>query len=230
MCQPGKPRPQGESHSCCRFSPGFANFHSAKSAGWRLPSHVPDAAAAVLRRELESRQLRVTRELRDVEVDPVRDAVRDALRLERADHLDLLGDVLARLAQHLGLEAVQAAPVAQPLRRVLRGHLGGAAAALARGQLHLVLAGVGVVGEMPDVGDVDDVRDPQAGPEQRAPEQVREDVRPHVPDVLRRVDRRAARVHPRVARDRAARRAPAAASASCTARARPGSRTGSGRA
>ncbi len=33
MCQPGRPLPHGESHD---GSPGFADFHSAKSAGSRL--------------------------------------------------------------------------------------------------------------------------------------------------------------------------------------------------
>jgi hypothetical protein len=35
MCQPGRPRPHGESHA---GSPGLAAFHSAKSAGFRLPA------------------------------------------------------------------------------------------------------------------------------------------------------------------------------------------------
>ena len=49
MCQPGKPRPQGESHSCCRSTPGGVSFQSAKSAGWRLASMCstrPDVASS----------------------------------------------------------------------------------------------------------------------------------------------------------------------------------------
>jgi hypothetical protein len=34
MCQPGRPRPHGESHAVS--SPGFCAFHSAKSSGSRL--------------------------------------------------------------------------------------------------------------------------------------------------------------------------------------------------
>ena len=36
MCQPGRPRPQGESQAVS--SPGFVAFQSAKSSGERLPS------------------------------------------------------------------------------------------------------------------------------------------------------------------------------------------------
>ena len=36
MCQPGKPRPHGLSHSIWRCSPAVENFHSAKSVGLRF--------------------------------------------------------------------------------------------------------------------------------------------------------------------------------------------------
>src|SRR4051812_23957157 len=52
MCQPGRPGPQGDSHV---GSPGLAAFHSAKSAGLRLPlpvsSRVPASCSSTLRCE-----------------------------------------------------------------------------------------------------------------------------------------------------------------------------------
>ena len=44
MCQPGRPRPHGEAHE---GSPGFADFHSAKSRGSRLRVSPTESPAAL---------------------------------------------------------------------------------------------------------------------------------------------------------------------------------------
>jgi len=59
------------------------------------------------------------------------------------------------------------------------------------GQLHLVVTHVGVRGQMPDVGDVDDVTDLMFLPPQRPLHRVGEHISPHVADVLVCVHRRA---------------------------------------
>ena len=45
MCQPGRPRPQGESQAVS--SPSFCAFHSAKSSGSSLSVGALDALALV---------------------------------------------------------------------------------------------------------------------------------------------------------------------------------------
>src|SRR5262249_19993007 len=129
-----------------------------------------------------------------------RDPVGIALLLEAARERDLLRDVIGRAAEHLRGKAAHALAVAQPLVGVAPRDLGGALAALARGALELVLARVGVVREVADVGHVDHVGDPPALGEERSLEQVREELRAQVAEVLRRVDGGATGVEARVAR------------------------------
>ncbi len=197
-CQPGKPRPHGESHSCCRVHAGRRELPEREVLRIALARDVADPRAGLLSREIEAGELRVAGELGGVEVEPVLDAIGEALRFEALRQLDLLGDVFGGPAETLGLEAVEAAAVAQPLFGVEGGDLRRRPAGACRGALHLVLAAVGVGGEMPDVGDVDDVRDAQSLGEQRALQQIGEQVRPQVPDVLRRIDGGAARIDARV--------------------------------
>lgn len=61
--------------------------------------------------------------------------------------------------------------------------------------LELVVADVGVGGQMTDVGDVDDVANIKVLPPQGPLQGVGEHVSPHVADVLVGVHRRPARVH-----------------------------------
>ncbi len=68
-----------------------------------------------------------------------------------------------------------------------------------RGQFQLVLAGITIVGEVANIGDVDDVGELVALPLQRPPERVGEDIGAHVADVGVIVYRRPAAVDPRLA-------------------------------
>ena len=80
-----------------------------------LAGHVADAGARLLPREVQAREVRVARELRGVEVDAVLDAVGVPLLLQHADHVDLLGDVLGRLADDLRRQAAGALAIGEPL-------------------------------------------------------------------------------------------------------------------
>ena len=65
--------------------------------------------------------------------------------------------------------------------------------------LHLVLARIGVAGQVADIGDVDHVAQVVARPAQRAAERVGEDVGAHVADMLIGIDCRPASVDTRLA-------------------------------
>ena len=205
MCQPGKPLPQGLSHSICRVSPGAENFHSAKSVGLSLLAEV-HALARLLALHVEPREMPVVRLLRRVEVDAVGGPVGEAVLLDVGDEVDLLADVVGRPAQHrrvLDVEHLHVGDerVGVELRDLPRG-LAGPPRAL----LHLVLAGVGVRGQMADVGDVHHVPDAIAVPLEHALQHVLEQEGPVVADVLVVVDGRPAGVQPDFAsRGRAAR-------------------------
>jgi hypothetical protein len=96
MCQPGRPRPHGESHHVS--SPGLFAFHSAKSRGSSLSgfgscSSTGRAAAGKAGR---------SREMRDAEVDVAVDLVGEARLDQLLDHRDLLGDRLGRVGSTSG--------------------------------------------------------------------------------------------------------------------------------
>ena len=160
MCQPGKPRPQGLSHSICRCSSPL-NFHSAKSVGERLS---PSSTRWPARRpgDVEPRQVAVAFQARGVEVDAVGGAVGEALALDVGDEGDLLGDVVGGARPDGGRQDAQALQVALEGVGVEGGDVPGAAAGAPAALFHLVLAGVGVRGQVADVGDVDDVLAPRS--------------------------------------------------------------------
>ena len=83
MCQPGRPRPHGDSQS---GSPGFAAFHSAKSTGLRFCVVDVHARARALDQvvELAMRELAVARVRVDLEVDAF---ALDHVRVARGDEL-----------------------------------------------------------------------------------------------------------------------------------------------
>ncbi len=103
--------------------------------------------------------------------------------------------MIGRLAPDVGLDHSQSAEIGLELPGVPLGDLPGVPVLSARRDFQLVVALVGVGGEVAHVGDVDDVAHPPALPAQYPLERVGEDVGPHVADVLGRVDGRPARVH-----------------------------------
>jgi hypothetical protein len=48
ICQPGRPSPQGDGQRASAGSPGFAAFHSAKSAGSLFPASTSTRAPATM--------------------------------------------------------------------------------------------------------------------------------------------------------------------------------------
>ena len=121
MCQPGKPRPHGESHSCWRCTPGVVSFQSAKSAGWRFLDVLHAAAGGELV-EVEAGEVGVAGERRDVEVDAVVDHVGVALLLERRT-MAICSSMCAAARGTRSGSRQQPAPVVGPLLRVEGGDL-----------------------------------------------------------------------------------------------------------
>ena len=120
MCQPGRPRPHGESHDVS--SPGLFAFQSAKSRGSSLSGF--GSCSSHLVRPL-ARELAVVREARDAEVDVAVDLVREAALDQLLDERDDPGDRLGRLRQVVGHAepervGVLEVPLASPARRARR--------------------------------------------------------------------------------------------------------------
>jgi len=159
-----------------------------------------DTPAFALAGQGQAREVCVGGKAARVVVDPVAGAIGEALLLEAQRQGDLLLDVLCGLAQNLGIEAAQSPAVLDPLFRVLGRNIGRLATGPGGGLLHLVFARIGIVGEVTDVGDVDDVGHAIVGLEQGALENVGEEIRAQVPQVLGRIHRGAAAVDPHVAR------------------------------
>ena len=91
MCQPGRPRPHGESHDVS--SPAFVAFQSAKSRGSSLSAF--GSCSSTWSGPL-AREPAVLREPRDTEVHVAVDRVGVARRDELLDQRDDLGDRLGR--------------------------------------------------------------------------------------------------------------------------------------
>ena len=193
-CQPGAPRPQGESHSIWRFSPGADVRQTAKSLALRLPSTSstrapprwrPGRAWPACRTGVSGR----------VEVKARRQRVAPAASIEYLRERDHLCDVIGGLAPDVWLDDPEPRQVPLELAGVLRRDRPGVRVLAAGREFELVLALVSVGGQMADVGDVDDMPDLESLPGQGPLECVGEDIGPHVADVLVGVDRRSARVH-----------------------------------
>ncbi len=153
-----------------------------------------DAPAPFETGEIEAREMAVVGQAAGVEVDAVGGAVGVALRLDVGDELDLLGDVVGRAAEHRRRLEVQRLHVREERVGVHLRDLPRRLAGAARALLHLVLAGVGVGRQVADVGDVHHVPDAVAVPLEHALQQVLEQERAEVADVLVVVDGRAAGV------------------------------------
>ena len=179
MCQPGRPRPQGESHDVS--SSGLFAFQSAKSRGSSLSGFglllvldlvepLPGEAAVLL-------------EARDAEVDVALDLVGVAALDQLVDEAN---DLVHRLG-HLGPVVDVVEPEAARVLEVPLGRLPGALGARARRRL---------VDLVVHVGDVVDERHLVAALAQPALVPAAEHERPRVADVRAGVDGRAADVHP----------------------------------
>ena len=86
------------------------------------------------------------------------------------------------------------------LRLVMPCDLPGRFPLAPRGNLHLVVAGVGIRLQVADVGDVHDVPDPIAEQLKRASKHILEHIRPQIADVGHVIDRRPAAIHPNLHR------------------------------
>ena len=135
---------------------------------------------------------------RNVEIEPaiqlITVLVGDGLR--KLDHLRHVfrGDrPFSRLAD------VQRRDVRPVSLGVMSGDIPDRLGTFGRHLLHLVLTGIGIVGQVPDIGDVDDVSELVALERQRAAQHIGEDIGAHVADVRVIVDCRSAAVDARFA-------------------------------
>ena len=156
--------------------------------------HVLDAAGLALAREVEQGQGAVAGRLGRVEVQAGREPVGVAEFLKPDRERDHLLDVLAGPRVHVGGLHVERRHVVKERLGVHRGDVLDRAPLLGRGDLELVLAGVGVGDRVAHVGDVDNGPDRDSLPAQRAAQRVGEHVGAHVAQVRERVDGRPAAV------------------------------------
>ena len=131
---------------------------------------------------------------RGVEVQAVVRAVRIAFFLNGGDGGDLLANVVGGPAPDMGREDVEPVELFSEIRGVALGDFPSRQAGAPRASLHLVLASVRVGGQVPHVGDVDDVVDLIAAVFEGAPQDILEDIGAQVADVLVVVHSRAAGV------------------------------------
>ena len=162
-----------------------------------LAAHLyPDALLQPLR--FQAGQPPVVGEPGGVEVDAVVGAIGEAPLLQPPDQGDLLGDVLRGPRQVGGNFHAQQAEVGQEALGEFGRHLPGGAGGLAGGALQLVLARIGVGGEVAHVGDVDDVVHLVTQPPESLLQNVGKNIAAEVADVRRGVHGRTAGVdsHP----------------------------------
>ena len=131
---------------------------------------------------------------RGVEVQAVVRAVRIAFFFDGGDGRNLLADVVGGSAPDVGRAHVEPFELFLEVRGVALGYFPRRQAGAPRAGLHLVLAGVRVGGQVPHVGDVDDVMDFIAAVFEGTPQDVFEDIGAQVADVLVVVHGRAAGV------------------------------------
>src|SRR5437762_2238480 len=155
-----------------------------------------DTLAGLEPRLVQAREIAVIGLLAGVKVDAVGSTIRVAVLLDVGNELDLLADVIGGAAKKRRVLDVERAHVLEERAGIELRDLPRGLAGAPRTLFHLVLAGVGVGGEMAHVGDVHDVRNVIAVPFQHPPEQVLEQESAEVADVLVVVNRRAAGVEP----------------------------------
>ena len=159
-----------------------------------------DASARVQVLDPVAREPSVPREARDVEVDVATFLVGMTRLDQSVDHLEHLDDVIGGARVHRRLQATEPPQILEEDACVLLADLPGIDALATRARLELVLAFVlVVVGEVPDVGDVHHLGHLQPDVLHPAPQGVREEIGPEVPDVGAVVDRGPAVVHPHAA-------------------------------
>ena len=158
-----------------------------------------DAFAGFETRAVESRQISVAGLLAGVEIDAIRGAIREPVLLDIGNEIDLLGDVIGGAAEHRRALDVERRGIVEKILRVDLGDLPRGLTGAARPGFHLVLAGVGVAGQVSHVGDVHHVRDTVAVPLEHAPEHVLEQERAETSDMLVLVHRRPAGIEPDLA-------------------------------
>ena len=137
---------------------------------------------------------------RGVEVQAVVCAVHIAFFLDGGDGGDLLADVVGGPAPDVRGEHVEPVELFLEIRGVALGDFPSRQAGAPRAGFHLVLAGVRVGGQVPYVGDIDDVVDLIAAVFEGAPQDVFEDIGAQVADVLVVVHGRAAGIQANLGR------------------------------
>ncbi len=142
----------------------------------------------------------VAGELADVEIDVAAGLVGEPVLLDAGDQVDHVLDVLRGPADDGWRQASQELEIVKEGAGVELRDLPDTAPLLAGALEHLVLALVGITGEVADVGDVHDVAHGVAEVFQGPPEEILEEVGAQVPDVGVVVHGRAAAIQADLAR------------------------------
>ena len=188
-------------------APGAVPFHLPRLAGRRrapdreinrvaLAGHRVDPAFA--RIGVRARQPPIVGDGCGIEIKPAVEliAVPGLDRFRPVDHrLDIVGGAGMR-----GLANVQPRQIGFEVRLIEFGNVPGRFALCRGHSLHLVLARIGVAGQMADIGDVDDMGELVTLASEDAPQRVGKDIGAHIADMLIIIDRRAAAIDARLAR------------------------------
>ena len=162
-----------------------------------------DARALTLSFESDIPKLAVVGKAKGVEIHAAETAIRVPFFFERFYHRYLRGDVVASEGEgYLGDVNIQFREVVLEYTRVLFSHLahvvqGRREAVALEAFYHLVVALIRIGGQMPEIGEIDDLLHFIGVEFEGSAEYVGEDEHRKIPDVLDAVDRGAAVVHPR---------------------------------
>ena len=135
-----------------------------------------NALAALQARDVETGEVAIVAQARGVEVQAVVRAVRVTFFLDGGDGRDLLANVVGGAAPDVGGEDVEPVELFLEICGVTLGNFPSCQAGAPCASFHLVFAGVRVRGQVPHVGDVDDVVDLIAAVFEGAPEDVFKDI------------------------------------------------------
>ena len=172
---------------------GFARRRGApdrKIGGVALAFHTLDPSFALI--GTGARQPAVVGHRTHIEIQPAIQPVA-VLRLDRLPPCDHCIDIVGR-ARMLRLANVEPRQIGLEHRLIMPRDVPGRFAFTAGRLLHLVVARIGVTGQVADIGDVDDVAELVALEAQHPPQRIGEHISAHVADVLVIIDRRPARI------------------------------------
>ena len=190
------------------FAPWAIPFHLPRFARWRLPPNGKVSSVAFAIDFFDptftilgfgAGQCAIMGDGGCVEIQAAVEFV--AMRVGNADGIiDHGGDIIGGNRPMRGLTNVQRLDIGPISFGIMSGDIPDRLGFFRRHFLHLVFACVGVVGQMANIGDVDDMGKLISLVRQHAAQGVGKDISAHIADMRVIIHRRPTRIHPRLAR------------------------------